>query len=80
MLGTLLLLFAGAYFPAFLTVALLKPRPFEAVPVIIVMSLAVTSLLIYGVSRRAGGIKQFGFRPCPPRYIAAAIVFGVPIA
>jgi len=33
-----------------------------------------------GVSRRDGGFKQFGFRPCHPRHIAAAIVFGVPIA
>jgi membrane protease YdiL (CAAX protease family) len=66
-LGTLLLLFAAAYGPAFLTVALLKLRPFEAVPVIIVISLAVTILLIGVVPGRAGGF-------------AAAIVFGVPIA
>jgi membrane protease YdiL (CAAX protease family) len=79
-LGTLLLLFMGAYGPAFLTVALLKPRPFEAVPVIIVISLAVVILLIKVVSRRAGGFAQFGFRFCHHRYISAAIVFGVPIA
>jgi membrane protease YdiL (CAAX protease family) len=79
-LGTLLLLFAAAYGPAFLTVALLKLRPFEAVPVIIVISLAVAILLIDVVSRRAGGFAQFGFRFCHYRYTAAAIVFGVPIA
>src|SRR5258705_8822715 len=79
-LGTLLLLFAAAYGPAFLTVALLKLRPFVAVPVIIVISLAVAILLIDVVSRRAGGFAQFGFRFCHYRYIAAAIVFGVPIA
>ena len=79
-LGTLLLLFAATYGPAFLTVALLKLRPFEAVPVIIVISLAVAILLIKVVSGRAGGFAQFGFRFCHYRYIAAAIVFGVPIA
>src|SRR5260221_5160590 len=79
-LGTLLLLFATAYGPAFLTVALLKLRPFKAVPVIIVISLAVAILLIKVVSARAGGFAQFGFRFCHYRYIAAAIVFGVPIA
>jgi len=78
-LGTLLLLFAAAYGPAFLTVALLKLRPFKAVPVIIVISLAVAILLIEVVSG-TGGLAQFGFRFCHYRYIAAAIVFGVPIA
>jgi membrane protease YdiL (CAAX protease family) len=78
-LGTLLLLFAGAYGPAFLTVALLKLRPFEAVPVIIVISFGVAILLIYVVSGKAGGFRQFGFQFCHYRYIAAALVFGVPI-
>jgi membrane protease YdiL (CAAX protease family) len=50
------------------------------VPVIIVISLAVAILLIKVVSGRAGGFAQFGFRFCHYRYIAAAIVFGVPIA
>ena len=79
-LGTLLLLFAAAYGPAFLIVALLKLRPFEAVPVIIAVSSAIAILLIGVVSRRAGGFAQSGFRFCHYRYIAAAIVFGVPIA
>jgi hypothetical protein len=79
-LGTLLLLFMGAHGPAFLIVGLLKPRPFEAVPVIIVISLAVAILLIKVVSRRAGGLAEFGFRFCHYRYITAALVFGVPIA
>ena len=71
---------AAAYGQAFLTVALLKLRPFEAAPVTIVISLAVAILLIDVVSRRAGGFAQFGFRFCHYRYTAAAIVFGVPIA
>src|SRR5882762_7930128 len=79
-LGTLLLLFAAAYVPAFLTVALLKIRPFEAVPAIIMISLAVAILLIKVVSGKAGGLAKFGFRFCHYRYIAAAIVFGAPIA
>lgn len=79
-LGTLLLLFAGAYGPAFLAVTLLKLRPFKAVPVIIVISAAAAILLIDVVSGRAGGFAQFGFRFCHYRYIAAAIVFGAPIA
>jgi membrane protease YdiL (CAAX protease family) len=79
-LGTLLLLFTAAYGPAFLTVALLKVRPFEAVPVIIVISLVVAIILIKVGSGNAGGFAQFGFRFCHYRYIAAAIVFGVPIA
>src|SRR6266851_2720779 len=79
-LGTLLLLFAATYGPAFLTVALLKVRPFEAVPAIIVTNLAVAILLIKVVSGTAGGFAQFGFRFCHHRYISAAIVFGVPIA
>jgi membrane protease YdiL (CAAX protease family) len=79
-LGTLLLLFAVAYGPAFLTVALLKLRPFEAVPLIIVISLVVAILLIKVVSVRAGGFAQFGFRFCHYRYIVTSIVFGVPIA
>jgi len=79
-LGILLLLFAAAYGPAFFIVALLKLRPFVAVPVIIVVSLAVTILLIKLLSGRAGGFAQFGFRFCDYRYIAAAIMFGVPIA
>ena len=60
-LGTLLLLFAAAYGPAFLTVALLKLRPFEAVPVIIVISLAMAILLIEVVSGRAGASRNLGF-------------------
>jgi membrane protease YdiL (CAAX protease family) len=79
-IGTLLLLFACAYGPAFLVVALLKLRPFKAVPVIIVISSAVAILLIYVVSGKAGGFTQFGFRFCHYRYIAAAIVFGAPIS
>ena len=79
-LGTLLLLFAAAYGPAFLIVTLLKLRSFEAVPVIIVISLAMAILLIGVVPGRAGGFAQSGFRFCHYRYIAAAIVFGVPIA
>ncbi len=79
-LGTLLLLFAAAYGPAFLTVVLLKLRPFEAVPVIIVISLAAAILLIGVESWRAGGFAQFGFRFCHYRYIVTPIVFGVPIA
>jgi membrane protease YdiL (CAAX protease family) len=79
-LATLLLLFAAVYGPTFLTVALLKLRPFEAVPVIIMISLAVAILLIKVLLTRAGGFAQFGFRFCHYRYIAAAIVFGVPIA
>jgi len=78
-IGTLLLLFACAYGPAFLVLALLKLRPFKAVPVIIVISSAVAILLIYAVSGKAGGFTQFGFRFCHYRYIAAAIVFGAPI-
>lgn len=79
-LGVLLLLFAAAYGPAFLTVALLKLRPFEAVPVIIVISLAVAILLIDVASGRTGSFAQFGFRFCHYRYVVAAIVFGVPMA
>src|SRR5260370_42636452 len=79
-LGTLLLSFAAAYGPAFLTVALLKLRPFEAVPGIIVISLAVAILLIYLGSRRAGGFAQFWFRFCHHRYTAAAIMFGLTIS
>jgi membrane protease YdiL (CAAX protease family) len=79
-LGTLLLLFAAAYGPAFLTVALLKLRPFGAVPVIIAISLAAAILLINVASGRAGGFAQFGFRFCHYRYVIVAIVFGVPIA
>jgi membrane protease YdiL (CAAX protease family) len=78
-LGTLLLLFAGAYGPAFLAVALLRLRPFEAVPAIMVISLGVAILLINVVSGRAGDFTQFGFQFCRLRYIAAAIVFGAPI-
>lgn len=78
-LGALLLLFAGAYGPAFLVVALLKLRQLEAVPVIIVISLGAAIFLMYVVSGRPGGFTQFGFRFCHYRYIAAAFVFGVPI-
>jgi membrane protease YdiL (CAAX protease family) len=78
-LGALLLLFACSYGPAFLVVALLKLRPFKAVPVIIVISSAVAILLIYVMSGKAGGFTQFGFRFCHYRYIAAAIAFGAPI-
>lgn len=76
--GTMLVLFASAYAPGFLAVALLKLQPFEAVPVIIVSSLGMAVLLIYIYvsSGRAGGFKEFGFRFCHYCYIAAAIVFG----
>ena len=79
-LGTLLLLFVAAYGPAFLTAALLKLRPSVAVPVIIVISSVVAIILTKVLSGRSGGFAQFGFRFCHSRYIAAAIVFGVPIA
>ena len=78
-LGTLLLLFAATYGPAFLIVALLKLRPFEAVPVIIVISLAVAILLIKVVSGRARGFAQFGFRFCHYRYIAARLCSACPL-
>ena len=78
-LGTVLLLFVGTYGPAFLIVALLKLPLFEAIPVIIVITLAVALLLIYVLSRRTGGFAEFGFRFCRYRYIAAAIVIGAPI-
>ncbi len=77
--GALLLLFAGAYGPAFLTVGLLRLRPVQAVPIIIVISLTAAIFLIYVVSKRAGGFAQFGFQFCHYRYIAAAIVLGMPI-
>lgn len=78
-LGVLLLLFAGVYGPAFLAVALLKLRPVEAVPVVIVISLATAVVLIHAISGSAEGFGHFGFRTCRPRYIAAAIALGVPI-
>jgi membrane protease YdiL (CAAX protease family) len=78
-LGTILLLFVGVYGPAFLIVALLKLPPFEAIPVVIVITLAVAILLIRGLSGRTGGFEGFGFQFCRQRYIAAAIVFGTPI-
>ena len=62
-LGTLLLLFTAAYGPAFLTVALLKVRPFEAVPVIIVISLVVAMILIKVGSGNAGASRNLGFDP-----------------
>src|SRR5260370_35396745 len=77
--GALLWLFAGAYGTAFLTVELLRRRPVQAVPIIIVISLTAAIFLIYVVSRRAGGFAQFGFQFCHYRYIAAAIVLVVPI-
>ena len=79
-LGTLLLLFAAAYGPAFLIVALLKLRPFEAVPVIIGISTVVSILLIAVLSGRSRGFAQYGFRFCHYRYMAAAIVLGAPVA
>jgi membrane protease YdiL (CAAX protease family) len=77
--GAVLLLFAGTYAPAFLTVGLLKLRPVEAVPIIIVISLTTAIFLIYVVSGRTGGFAGFGFQFCHYQYIAAAIVLGVPI-
>ena len=78
-LGTVLLLFVATYAPAFLLVALLKlPLP-KAIPVIIVITLAVALLLIYALSRRTAGFAEFGFRSCSFRYLAAAIVFGAPL-
>lgn len=78
-IGIVLLLFVGTYGPALLTVALLKLPLFEAVPVIIVMTLVLAICLIYALSRRTGGFAEFGFQFCGYRYIAAAIVFGAPI-
>jgi len=62
-LGTLLLLFAATYGPAFLIVALLKVRPFEAVPAIIVISLAVAILLIKACQGGPGASRNLGFDP-----------------
>lgn len=80
-IGIILLLFAGAYAPGFLAVALLKLQLFAAVPVIIVSSLgmAILFIYIYVASGRARDFKEFGFQFCHYRYIAAAIVLGVPI-
>ncbi len=78
-IATILLLFVCTYGPPFLTVALLKLPKSQAIPTIIVISLAVAIFLIYLVSRRTGGFAEFGFRFCPYRYIAAAVVFAAPI-
>ncbi len=78
-IAIVLLSFVGTYGPALLTVALLKLPLFKAVPVIIVMTLAVAIGLIYTVSRNPGGFAEFGFQSCGYRYIAAAIAFGTPI-
>jgi hypothetical protein len=62
-----------------LTVALLKLRPFEAVPVIIVISLAVAILLIDVVSGSTGGLAQLGFRFCHYRYMAPRLCSACPM-
>lgn len=77
--GAVLVLFAGAYGPAFLTVALLRLPLIEAIPAIIVISLAAAIFLIHRLSHRIGGFAEFGFRFCRYSYIAAAIVLGAPI-
>ena len=71
----------GTYAPAFLTVALLKLPLLGAIPVGIIISLAAGLLFIYFMYVMPGGagFAEFGFRFCRYRYLAAAIVFGVPI-
>ncbi len=53
-LGTLLLLFAAAYGPAFLTVALLKLRPFEAAPVIFANFTVTSKIDIFLFQNQSG--------------------------
>jgi membrane protease YdiL (CAAX protease family) len=78
-LGTLLLLFAAVYGTAFLVVGLLRLRPRPAVPVVILVSLAMALLLAWLLWGKSGGFAQFGFQESRGRYLLAAIVLGAPI-
>lgn len=77
--GTLLLLFALSYLPAFVVVGYLKPSLSLAVPLIIAISLAAAMGLIAMLARRPAGFSEFGFRFCRLRYLAAAVVVAVPV-
>lgn len=79
-IGIVLLLFLATYTPAFFLVSVLRLPPVTAVPVIIAASLAVAMLLIHLTHLHAGSrFSRFGFRPCAPRYLAIAVIAGVPI-
>lgn len=77
-LFAVLLLLAGTYAPAFATAGLLKLRPAEGVPAIIVISLGMALLFIGFLSHKSGGFDEFGFRLCSHRYLALAIALGAP--
>lgn len=77
-IGTLLLLFVCVYGPAFAVIGHFKPAMSVAVPLVILMSLAVAVALIFALSRRSNGIAEFGFRFCRVRYVVAAVGLGVP--
>jgi membrane protease YdiL (CAAX protease family) len=73
-------LFLAVYLPAFAAVSLLQPSVQAAVPLIIVISLAMALLLIVTLAHGASGIARFGFRAPTFRYIGLAVLLGAPLA
>jgi len=74
-LGTLagaLALFVAVYAPAFLAVALLRPRAQEAILLIITISLVMAMALIFVLARRTSGLSAFGFAVPVGRYCRAS--------
>ncbi len=77
-LFAVLSLLAGTYAPAFLAAALLKLRPAQEVPAVIVITLGLALLFIGFLSNGSGRFGEFGFRLCGHRYLALAIAVGTP--
>jgi membrane protease YdiL (CAAX protease family) len=75
--GFALILFVVVYAPAFATVAVLRPSVQVTVPLIIIVSAGVATLIM---ALRAGGTKgigEFGIAMSPASYVIAATLAGI---
>jgi len=70
-------LFVVVYAPAFVVTAVVRPNIELAIPLIIAISFALTSILILLLARRKTNIAEFGFKIANVRWTAIAIAFGM---
>lgn len=79
-LGLALGLFFAVYAPTFMAVSLIRPPAQIAVPLIIGLSLTIALALIWAFAQGSTGLLEFGFGVPKLRYLALAVLIGLPLA
>jgi len=75
--GFALILFVTVYAPAFATVAALRPSVKIAIPLIIIVSAGLATLIMAFLAGGTKGIDEFGVAMSPASYIFAATLAGI---